>query len=174
MAWNISQDKNGGYPYLPFLPEPTKFKFELPYPEKLFRSSANINNGYPYLTFLPEPKKFEYEPPYPEKMFRLSADVNDGYPYLPIIERPGGAFKDAVNLTRADIPQSCKKIGKLAFANTALKKVKIAADCEYSPTSFPEGCEVEFYGEGGSFGQLYDKDGFAILDADSTRIYVKE
>lgn len=136
--------------------------------------SPDKNNGYPYLPFLPKPKKFKYEPPYPEKMFRISADFNDGYPYLPMIERPGGAFKDAVNLARADIPQSCKKIGKLAFANTALKNVKIAADCEYFPSSFPPDCEVEFYGEGGSFGQLYDSDGYAILDADSTRIYVKE
>lgn len=87
MAWNISPGRNNGYPYLSFLPEPTKFKFEPPYPEKLFRSSANINDGYPYLPFLPEPTKFKLEPPYPEKMFRLSADVNDGYPYLPFLQK---------------------------------------------------------------------------------------
>ena len=81
---------------------------------------------------------------------------------------------NATKLLRAEIPRSCKKIGRFAFANTALKKVKIAEDCKYYPSSFPAGCEVEFYGSGGSFGQLYDSSGYAILDADGARIYVKE
>lgn len=48
----ISADKNNGYPCLLSLPEPEKFKFSEPYPEKMMRVSADINDGYPHLLFL--------------------------------------------------------------------------------------------------------------------------
>ena len=89
-------------------------------------------------------------------------------------EKISGAFMNARNLEYAYIPRSCKKIGEWAFTNTKLRRVKIADDCEYYPTSFPPGCEIEFYGGGGEFGQLYDSEGYAIIDADGARIYVKE
>ena len=136
--------------------------------------SSDKNNGYPCLPNLPEPEKFKFDEPYPKKMFRMSADINNGYPHLPFLLKQSGAFMNATKLLRAEIPRSCKKIGRFAFANTALKNVKIAEDCEYFPSSFPKDCEIEFYGIGGSFGQLYDSSGYAILDADSARIYVKE
>lgn len=89
-------------------------------------------------------------------------------------EKISGAFMNARNLEYAYIPRSCKKIGELAFTNTKLRRVKIANDCEYYPTSFPPGCEIEFYGGGGEYGQLYDSEGYAIIDADGARIYAKE
>ncbi|MDE5936604.1 MAG: leucine-rich repeat domain-containing protein [Ruminococcus sp.] len=56
-----------------------------------------------------------------------------------------GAFENAEKLRKIVIPESVKKIGTKSFSGTALKSVKIASDCEYSATSFPEDCEIEFY-----------------------------
>lgn len=81
----ISADKNNGYPCLPNLPEPEKFKFDEPYPKKMMRVSADINDGYPCLPNLPKPEKFKFESPYPKKMMRVSADKNNGYPHLPFL-----------------------------------------------------------------------------------------
>lgn len=133
--------------------------------------NGNIGNNK-FISLPPEP----FVDDCPDTVWRIDPDINSGFPFNALIpiEPPSGAFMNATKLLRAEIPRSCKKIGRFAFANTALKKVKIAADCEYFSSSFPKDCEVEFYGEGGSFGQLYDSDGYAILDADSTRIYVKE
>ena len=88
-------------------------------------------------------------------------------------EKISGAFMNAYNLEYAYIPRSCKKIGEWAFTNTKLRRVKIADDCGYYPTSFPPGCEIEFYGGGGEYGQLYDSEGYAVIDADGARVYVK-
>ena len=56
-----------------------------------------------------------------------------------------GAFENAEKLRKIIIPESVKKIGNRSFSGTALKSIKIALDCEYSATSFPECCEIEFY-----------------------------
>jgi hypothetical protein len=56
-----------------------------------------------------------------------------------------GAFYNTTNLIEVRIPETVKSIGRFAFANTKLKKVKIASDCEYYDTSFPRDCEIEFY-----------------------------
>lgn len=82
----ISSDKNNGYPCHPNLPEPEKFKFDEPYPEKMFRISPTENNGYPCHPNLPEHEKFKFDEPYPKKMFRMSADINNGYPHLPFLQ----------------------------------------------------------------------------------------
>ena len=52
---------------------------------------------------------------------------------------------NAVDLEYAHIPRSCKKIGEWAFTNTKLRRVKISADCQYYSTSFPNGCQIDFY-----------------------------
>lgn len=91
-------------------------------------------------------------------------------PYIPKY----GAFMNAVNLQTVYIPRTCKKIGAFSFRNTALKKVYIAADCEYSSTSFPDDCEVMFYGGGGDYGQVYDSEDYACIDADGALCYIKE
>lgn len=85
-----------------------------------------------------------------------------------------GAFMNAHNLAHVYIPRSCTEIGKYSFTNTALEKVRIPADCIYYPTSFPPGCEVQFYGGGGDYGQLYDGEGYAVVDGTGARIYIKE
>lgn len=117
----------------------------------------------------------DYSFPEARWTWRYSAD---GIPYngfMPISEpaEPKGAFRNCTYLERVYIPESVKYIGKEAFFGTALKTVKIAADCEYSPTSFPDDCIVEFYGGGGDYVQLYDRDGYAVLDSEAARIYVK-
>lgn len=87
---------------------------------------------------------------------------------------PGGtgAFMNAHDLATVYIPRTCESIGEWAFTNTALKKARIPEDCEYYDTSFPSGCEVEFYGGGGDYGQLYDSEDYALVDADGARLYV--
>lgn len=56
-----------------------------------------------------------------------------------------GAFSGCTNLRQVSIPRSVKFIGAYAFADTALASVRIASDCTYSATSFPEGCTISFY-----------------------------
>lgn len=58
---------------------------------------------------------------------------------------PMGACVRCTNLTTINIPQSVKKIGPNMATNTGLTSVTIASDCEYSSTSFPANCTVNFY-----------------------------
>lgn len=58
---------------------------------------------------------------------------------------PIGAFCNCASLSVISIPRSVKKIGRFAFRNTSLTSVVIAQDCEYYPTSFPDGCTINFY-----------------------------
>lgn len=133
-------------------------------------------NGFPTNTEFIDVPENAMEKPYPKAVWRIDSIFNNGLPYhelLPL-EKASGAFMNAVNLENVYIPRSCKKIGEWAFTNTKLRRVKISADCEYYPTSFPEGCEIEFYGGGGEFGQLLDSDNFALIDSEGAKIYVKE
>lgn len=85
--------------------------------------------------------------PYPHALWRITEGVNGGLPYNGLLtEAPYfGAFANATDLTVVRIPQSVKKIGRESFRGTQLQSVTIARDCEYYPTSFPDGCEVHFY-----------------------------
>lgn len=58
---------------------------------------------------------------------------------------PIGAFCNCHGLVSVHIPPTVKKIGPYAFYNTQLSQVKIASDCEYYDTSFPENCTIEYY-----------------------------
>lgn len=141
--------------------------------------SSDRNNGYPRVDTLPELSSITLPSvPYPSGLLRINPLMNDGYPYSPLMPdvpmKGPGAFCHAERLTRVSIPESVKKIGKEAFRYTALRKVRIASDCEYYPTSFPVGCDITYYGGGGEYGQLYDSEGYAIIDRDGARIYVKE
>lgn len=128
--------------------------------------------------FIPLPDK-PFHGDSPATFWKISEDKNNGMPYIPLMVglptlEHTGAFMNATALTYAQIPRSCKYIGHYAFTNTALKQVKIAADCTYFDTSFPADCEVTFYGGGGEWGQLIDGDGYAVIDGDGARIYIEE
>lgn len=134
-------------------------------------------DGYPTNSLFPELPASPMEKPYPKALWRIDPLINGGYPYhelMPGLVRKGpGAFCNAGKLTRVRIPSTVKLIGEKAFANTALRSVTIAPDCQYSETSFPPGCEVNFYGGGGEYGQLVDCNGVEILDCEAVRIFVK-
>lgn len=72
--------------------------------------------------------------------------TNDGIRNTKFIETDLlGTFANAKDLQGVSIPKSVKKIGRYSFANTQLKSVTIAKDCEYYDTSFPKGCKINFY-----------------------------
>ena len=178
MAMDMISGRNGGYPCIAQLPELSSVPDSSPpYPEHMMRT-AGKNGGYPSLLKLPELSKIPGSSlPYPEYlMCCLGSAVNDGYPCIRKI--PGtiakpGAFCHAEKLVKVSIPESVKKIGKEAFRYTALKKVRIAADCEYYDTSFPEDCEISYYGGGGPYVMLEDKDGYTLLDKTGAIITIR-
>lgn len=135
-----------------------------------------IDNQLTNTEFIAMPEKpFVGDSPF--TMWRIDPNINNGMPFSPLmiglpVIIPSGAFMDAVELRKVTVPQSCTAIGTYAFAGTQLRKVKISADCTYEETSFPEGCEIEFYGGGGDWGQLYDCNGYAIIDSEHARIYI--
>lgn len=56
-----------------------------------------------------------------------------------------GAFANNPGFYQVTIPKSVKSIGRYAFYGTRIDWVRIARDCKYYPTSFPEGCLINFY-----------------------------
>lgn len=109
--------------------------------------------------------------PYPANIWRITEGTNDGKPYHLLLpdDAEMGAFCHCTNLSRVSIPDSVKQIGMYSFTNTALKNVKIASDCEYYPTSFPDDCIVS----GGLWDTLADADGNPIADKAGRQIYVR-
>lgn len=141
MSWVVKDDKliqteAPEVKYRPFTP---------PYPKALFR----IRNGKLVTGFCPDREIKPISYPLPKAYWRISKYVNKGRLYHEMfkIVNTAGAFQDVSTLEKVSIPQSVKKIGEFAFAGTSLKKVRIASDCKYFPTSFPEDCVVEFYGQ---------------------------
>ena len=95
---------------------------------------------------LPERPTGNYiQPPYPSFWWYVDNGrlVNSNLP-APVHR---GAFANCTLLETAHIPESVKSIGEYSFRNTALSSVKIASDCTYSVTSFPENCEIEYYSD---------------------------
>lgn len=130
------------------------------------------NLRFPDMPYAPEKAVTK---PYPSSLWRIDESVSDlPYHELMSLEIPAGAFMGAENLEYVRIPETVRKIGRYAFADTALQKVKISSDCRYYGTSFPENCTVEFYGSVSDehSGQLYDCDGSTLIDIDGARIYV--
>ncbi len=122
------------------LPEPLTGNYiQPPYPP--FWWYANDGN----LTHdgLPEPISAIMSEPYPPFWWYVENGrlTHAGLPE-PLID---GAFSGCSELRAVSIPRSVKSIGANAFSGTALKRVRIASDCSYSKSSFPDGCVVEFY-----------------------------
>lgn len=104
-------------------------------------------DGFPTNTdFISVPEK-AMSRPFPDALWRIDSNINENTPYNKLMpDRVSlGAFANATQLRQVVIPRSCKKIGHEAFRNTQLTSVTIASDCEYYPTSFPDGCVVNFY-----------------------------
>lgn len=92
--------------------------------------------------FIDAPEKSVVSP-FPKALWR----IEDGKIQHKLFDRGFvyGAFANATQLSTVRIPPSVKKIGLEAFAHTQLTSVTIARDCEYYETSFPKGCEINFY-----------------------------
>ena len=56
-----------------------------------------------------------------------------------------GAFTGSSDLLYVYIPPRVKVIGENAFSDAAFESVKIAYDCGYKASSFPEVCSIKFY-----------------------------
>ena len=56
-----------------------------------------------------------------------------------------GAFSGNSAMNYVYIPPRVKEIGANAFSGTSLITAKIAYDCDYKTSSFPDGCNINFY-----------------------------
>ncbi len=121
----------------------TQTSMKSPYPDSLWR----IDGGLPYTNLMIDLPETSMKSPYPDSLWRIDSNINDGLPYTKLMTEPldFGAFANAGNLVEVSIPRSVKKIGRQSFKNTKLKIVMIASDCTYYPTSFPQGCTINFY-----------------------------
>lgn len=101
-------------------------------------------DGYPTNTDFPTNQPdTPFVTPYPKNLWRVSNGqiCHELYPEPQLL----GAFANCHNLNTVVIPETVKSIGEYAFRNTALTSVTIASDCFYYPTSFPDGCVINFY-----------------------------
>jgi len=121
-------------------------------PSEIVTANAEIEYTPPWIVEdnrltnidLPEPLTGNYiQAPYPPFWWYVENGrlTHAGLPE-PLID---GAFSGCSELRAVSIPRSVKSIGANAFSGTALKRVRIASDCAYSKSSFPDGCVVEFY-----------------------------
>lgn len=136
LLWRVNDNKIY-HEILQEIPETMSF----PFPSLAWK----IENGRFTQGLLPDEIPKAMEKPYPKAMWRLEKDsfthrLLPDYLYL-------GAFENTKKLIKVIIPESVKKIGRLGFSRTQLNTVKIASDCEYSESSFPEGCGIEFYSD---------------------------
>lgn len=125
------------------------------------------NGGYPFSTSAALPTVNNTSGIY--SSWTLSGE----YPSISTAELPLqlGAFRGCTDLISVTIPRTVKTIGKWAFADTMLSKVRIAVDCSYFPTSFPDGCEIWHYTENGN---LRDKNGLYLVDRNGKLLKVRD
>ena len=173
VTWYKDGDQPAPIAALPIVQE----HFTKPYPARLWRYEGGDT---PVNDLMFPIVQEHFTKPYPASLWRID-ESNDGYPYNELMPdilyyEPAqtlGAFQDAASLAAVRVPITVKAIGSAAFAGTALRRVKIAADCAYEETSFPAGCVVEHYDDD-RYEQLRDCDDRAIIDCDARRIYVRK
>ena len=83
--------------------------------------------------------------PYPRIFWFTNSTKDDVIHNAEHDYEPLGACNKCTNLSTMIIPKSVKHIGSDMATNTSLTSVTIASDCEYSSTSFPDDCIVNFY-----------------------------
>lgn len=116
-------------------------------PDAIVSPSPNsiflIKDGVLYQKGFPELPDKAIKKPYPHALWVIEGEslTSDTIKDVAIF----GAFANAQNLKAVRVPESVKKIGRYSFRNTQLTSVTIASDCTYFPTSFPDGCVVNFY-----------------------------
>ena len=120
-------------------PEPIDY-LTPPYPASMWQLDSD--NDLVTLLF-PEPL-VNFTPPYPASMWYLDENNKLMNSLLPD-ELKVGAFINCITLKDVTIPKSVEYIGEYAFYGTALESVRISNTCTYYPTSFPPGCEINFY-----------------------------
>lgn len=120
------------------MPSPFDYLITLPYPPFWW----HVNNNHLTTDLLPSLPQGLMTLPYPAMWWYVDDEklISGGIHPINV-----GAMHNCSLITKVKIPQSVKQIGEHTFENTALSKVTIASDCTYFPTSFPEGCEVNFY-----------------------------
>ena len=117
-------------------------------------AECTMNLVYPFIvndndeiivTSAPDAPDTPFVTPYPKNLWRIS----NGQIYHELYPEPQllGAFANCRNLNTVVIPETVKSIGEYAFRNTQLTSVTIASDCTYYPTSFPDGCVINFYSD---------------------------
>lgn len=127
------------------LPEPIDSLYSAPYPATFWRLDSNNILTLNSEDWSPFPEPMEYlAPPYPASMWYLDENNKLMNSLLPN-ELKVGAFINCTALKDVSIPESVKYIGEYAFYGTALESVRISNTCTYYPTSFPPGCEINFY-----------------------------
>ena len=151
MSLYIIDGRNDGYPCVPEILELPEISLVPPIPSGTLLVSPYKNHGYPSVNKLGSlPDEVVLAEPYPDTVMIVLEDYNDGYPCIPALYGgrevlTAGAFKNATSLEYVYIPRTVQKIGRYAFAGTALKSVTIPTGCQYYETSFPENCEINFY-----------------------------
>lgn len=96
------------------------------------------------------PEPLNWEKPYPASYWYYDEELGylmNAFMPMKLIIPPSvvGAFQNCRNLHFVKIPRSVTEIGQSSFEGTALTKVCISRNCVYSPSSFPDGCEVIYY-----------------------------
>lgn len=107
------------------------------------------NDGYPYCQNFKNIDKKLWSEPYPDYMWETNPEKNWGYPQLKMMDYAErlGAFANCPNLQVVVIPKTVKNIGEYTFIKSALTAATIARDCEFSETSFPPRCIINYYND---------------------------
>lgn len=141
--WVLNLAENPPDIYNSTLPRTLHNAMEQPYPN-IFWYVNQVGNDVTH-SGETEPHSPCFTNPYPYVFWYINQARNDVTHSGELECQILGAFANATQLQRISIPKSVKYIGTEAFRNTQLTSVTIASDCTYFPTSFPDGCVVNFY-----------------------------